>query len=123
LWNFYGVDVKLIYPSGLGMFSGREAELDNGSNITSFIFNSFSGGTSSTPCLCCEGVVLSFVDFQGLVVKHSSAFAAWGLVSGDAVLIATGRGNDFWIDVFAAWRWLPFRSSRQAIRRCCGPLL
>lgn len=96
--------MKFIHPSSLGVFSGREAELDAGGNITSFIFNSFSGGTSSKPCLCCEGAVLSFVDFRDSVVKHSNAFAAYGLVSGDAVLITTGRGNDFWIDVFAAWR-------------------
>jgi acyl-coenzyme A synthetase/AMP-(fatty) acid ligase len=48
--------------------------------------------------------VLSLVDFRELVVKHGNALAASGLVEGDAVLIATGRGNDFWIDVFAAWR-------------------
>lgn len=73
-------------------------------NITSFLFKTFSGRASSTPCLCCEGVVLSLAEFRELVVAHGNAFVASGLVEGDAVLIAAGRGNDFWIDVFAAWR-------------------
>jgi acyl-coenzyme A synthetase/AMP-(fatty) acid ligase len=73
-------------------------------NITSFLFEELSERQPKAPFLCCDGTVLTIEDFQTLVVRQCNIFSASGLIQGDAVLVATGRGNDFWIDVFALWR-------------------
>jgi len=78
--------------------------LDTIRNITSFLFEALSERAPCAHCLCCDGATLSVADMKDRVVGRSNVCAASGLVQGDAVLISTGRGNDFWIDMFAAWR-------------------
>jgi acyl-coenzyme A synthetase/AMP-(fatty) acid ligase len=55
------------------------------------------------PYLACEGESLSRGEFRNAVARSRARFVAGGAGAGSRVLVATGRGNQVWVDIVALW--------------------
>jgi acyl-coenzyme A synthetase/AMP-(fatty) acid ligase len=83
----------------------ERAEGGSETNVASLVLQSLAARGADAPkvVLDCGGLALSSSEVLQEVFARGAALARIGLGGGDVALIASGRGNSYWIDLLAVW--------------------